>query len=297
VLEAKVTDEVKNGAPATPDPAVTPKVPTTPTSGVFSGTSEAALDPKWVDTFYRECGREVTLAYTTLNQMKNWAMTITAAALSGLAFGTASKDYPNKSMFVGVVLVYVFVLRFYVRAILCYINLLRWNRLQTDCIELNLVPRIRQGAQPKQEAELELQLREDIQHYYFEWLSPIDRKTQLFSNLKLGFGLVFALTLLFLFWGLLNLWQERLVKALFIFAVGTTLVELNDFLKSRFFDTIDASQKRKDWSKAQEIFPVPGTRGWYLASWLFVIVVSIMFAEWPAITLWLRTSFCHFCRF
>lgn len=62
------------------------------------------LDKAWVETFYRECGREVTLAYTTLNQMKNWAMTVVAAALSGLAFGSKSADYPNKYMFVGVVI-------------------------------------------------------------------------------------------------------------------------------------------------------------------------------------------------
>jgi hypothetical protein len=294
VLEAVVKDELENEPPSIQDAAeATPSRPTALTPHVSVPLTEGHLDPKWMDAFYRECGREVTLAYTTLNQMKNWAMTIAAAALSGLAFGTASASYPNKYMFVGVVLVYVFVLRFYVRAILCYINLLRWNRLQSDCIELNLSPRMRYGAEPKQKAELQRQLLEDIQQYYFEWLSPIDRKTQLFSNLKLGFGLVFALTLFFLFWGLLNLWQERLVKALFIFALGTTLVELNDFLKSRFFDTVAASHRRKDWSKAQEIFPVPGTRGWYLASWMFVIVVSIIFAEWPAISLWLRRFFCH----
>jgi len=291
-----VRDELESGKSAAPDPASTPTQPTAPPANTSSVPPGPALNLEWVDTFYRECGREVTLAYTTLNQMKNWAMTVAAAALSGLAFGTASTTYPNKYMFVGVVLVYVFVLRFYVRAILCYINLLRWNRLQSDCVELNLLPRIWYGAQPKQKSELEQQLREDIQHYYFEWLSPIDRRTQLFSNLKLGFGLVFALTLFFLFWGLLNLWQERLVKALFIFALGTTIVELNDFLKSRFFDTVAASQKRKDWSKAKEIFPVPGTRGWYLASWLFVIVLSIVFAEWPVITLWLRAAFCDICR-
>ena len=45
----------------------------------------AALDTAWIDTFYKECGREVTLAYTTLNQMKNWAMTIAAAALAAQA--------------------------------------------------------------------------------------------------------------------------------------------------------------------------------------------------------------------
>src|SRR6202035_267743 len=85
------------------------------------------LDEAWLHDFYKECGREATLAYTTLNQMKNWAMVIAAAALSGLPFGSKSSDYPTPIMFAGSVIVYTFVLRFFIRAILCYINLIRWN--------------------------------------------------------------------------------------------------------------------------------------------------------------------------
>lgn len=258
-----------------------------------SEASRSPLDGTWVDTFYRECGREVTLAYTTLNQMKNWAMTVAAAALSGLAFGTRSANYPNKYMFVGVVIVYVFVLRFYIRAILCYINLSRWNRLQSDCVELKLLPRVKDNEPPQTPLALENRFREDLQNYYFRWLSPIDRKTQLLSNLKLGFGLIFALTIFFLLWGLFDLWQERMVKALLVFCIGTTIVEFNDFFKSTFFDTVTAFQKRKTWSKVHEIFPVPGSRGWYLASWILVIALSVTFAEWPTISRWLRAFLCH----
>jgi hypothetical protein len=262
-------------------------------SSTEGGPELMPLNKQWLETFYRECGREVTLAYTTLNQMKNWAMTVAAAALSGLAFGTRSDNYPNKYMFVGVVIVYVFVLRFYIRAILCYINLCRWNKLQSDCVELTLLPRERENIPPKTQQALETQLRNDLQNYYFKWLSPIDRKTQLLSNLKLGFGLVFALTLFFLLWGLLNLWEERLVRSLLLFCVGTTIVEFNDFVKSSFFDTVTAYQERKTWSKAHEIFPVPGSRGWYLASWVFVIAVSVVYAEWPRIMQSLQNAICH----
>jgi hypothetical protein len=221
--------------------------------------------------------------------MKNWAMTVAAAALSGLAFGSSSATYPNKYMFVGVVIVYVFVLRFYIRAILCYINLVRWNKLQSACVEFRLLPRMKDNEPAKTRTALESQFKEDLQNYYFRWLSPIDRKTQLISNLKLGFGLVFALTMFFFLWGLINLWQERLVKALLFFAFGTTIVEFNDFFKSTFFDTVSAFQRRKTWSRAHEIFPVPGSRGWYLTSWIIVILLSVTFAEWPAIGGWLHT--------
>lgn len=251
------------------------------------------MDHAWIESFYRECGREVTLAYTTLNQMKNWAMMVAAAALSGLAFGARSDNYPNKFMFVGVVIVYVFVLRFYMRAILCYINLSRWNRLQSDCVELKLLHRAAPNDSSQRSVTPENRLREDIQNYYFDWLSPIDRKTQLLSNLKLGFGLIFALTIFFLLWGLLDLWHEQLVKALLVFSIGTTIVEFNDFLKSSFFDTVAAYQKRKTWSKVHEIFPAPASRGWYLASWILVIAVSVIVAEWPTISRWLDVLLCR----
>ncbi len=49
-----------------------------------AGSATGSFDDAWLHDFYKECGREATLAYTTLNQMKNWAMVIAAAALSGL---------------------------------------------------------------------------------------------------------------------------------------------------------------------------------------------------------------------
>src|SRR5437899_12327207 len=98
------------------------------------GKDQPALDDAWLRDFYKECGREITLAYTTLNQMKNWAMVIAGAVLSGLAFGSAAGTYPTKPMFIGVVIAFAFTLRFFIRAILCYINLSRWNTLQRETL-------------------------------------------------------------------------------------------------------------------------------------------------------------------
>src|SRR6266446_6903786 len=39
---------------------------------------------KWIDHFYRECGREATLANTMRIQMTNWAMVIVAAFISAV---------------------------------------------------------------------------------------------------------------------------------------------------------------------------------------------------------------------
>lgn len=242
---------------------------------------------KWLEAFYRECGREVTLAYTTLNQMKNWAMLVTAAAISGLAFGTSAAQYPNRTMLIGVVVVYTFTLRFFIRANLCYINLSRWNTLQSDCVQLMLSPKLATSGQAKTKADLVEQLRQDIQHYYHQWLSPISRKAQVFANLKLGFALLFALPLFFLIWGIAALWDNSLVKALAFFALGNTVVELNDFFKSRFFDDVQASNRRSSHGKAYEIFPAPASPGGFLAAWLVVLFATIGIASWSTIRPWL----------
>src|SRR5713101_1817071 len=88
----------------------------TPNAGLNNPpkTAGAVFDEDWLENFYKECGREVTLAYTTLNQMKNWAIVTAAAAISGLAFGTAAGKFPNVPMFTGTVIVYAFVLRFFI---------------------------------------------------------------------------------------------------------------------------------------------------------------------------------------
>src|SRR5579863_6802608 len=128
------------------------------TSGSKPDGLRVTLDEAWLHDFYKECGREATLAYTTLNQMKNWAMVVAAAALSGLPFGSKSSEYPTPIMFAGVVVVYTFILRFFVRAILCYINLVRWNVLQSDCVELKLVQwpiRVGATAEPEEKKFLD----------------------------------------------------------------------------------------------------------------------------------------------
>jgi len=248
------------------------------------------FDETWLHDFYKECGREATLAYTTLNQMKNWAMVIAAAALSGLPFGSKSSEYPTPIMFAGSVIVYTFVLRFFIRAILCYINLLRWNVLQSDCVELKLLPRTRTTPPP---AEKEQRLQEDIRHYYFEWLSPISRKDQLFENLKLGFYLLFGLSLFFVTWGAIALWQTPLVKGLTTFAVLNTALEAIDFFRSKFFDDVNAAERHRSKGKAYETFPIPKSHGAFLGGWIFNLAVSMGVAMWPKIAPALEKLRCH----
>jgi hypothetical protein len=250
-------------------------------TGVKGEGRQLILDETWLHDFYKECGREATLAYTTLNQMKNWAMVVAAAALSGLPFSSRATEYPTPMMFAGIVIVYTFILRFFVRAILCYINLVRWNVLQSDCVELRLV---RITIRPASTAEPEeAKFLRDLQAYYFEWLSPLCRKDQLFQNLKLGFYLLFGLAFFFMIWGAAVLWQSYFVRGLVTFAVLNTLLETYDFFSSKYFDNVAAHERRNGRRKMRNVFPIPHSRGAFFAGWALNVVLSSLVALWPTI--------------
>ncbi len=245
--------------------------------GARGDGGQLVLDETWLHDFYKECGREATLAYTTLNQMKNWAMIVAAAALSGLPFSGRATEYPTPMMFAGIVVVYTFILRFFIRAILCYINLVRWNVLQSDCVELKLV---RVTIHPAATVEPEEgKFLRDLQAYYFEWLSPLCRKDQIFENLKLGFYLLFGLALFFMVWGAVVLRQNYFVRGLVTFAILNTLLETYDFLTSKYFDDIAAQERRK----IRSVFPIPRSRGAFFAGWALNVVLSSIVALWPTI--------------
>jgi hypothetical protein len=249
------------------------------------------FDDNWLQSFYKEAGREATLAYTTLNQMKNWAMVVAAAALSGLPFGSRSSEYPNPIMFAGTVIVYTFILRFFVRAIICYTNLIRWNVLQNDCVQLRLLPSVSNATKNVQQRETTL--RQDIQDYYFRWLSPLSRKDQLFQNLKLGFYLLFGLALFFMFWGAIALWHSSVVKGLFTFAILNTALEIWDFSRSKYFDDPEAFARRKKSAKEPQVFPLPHSQGAFFVGWVCNVIISISVALWPAIKSTVMKVFCR----
>jgi hypothetical protein len=250
-------------------------------------TTDSEFD-KWLEKFYAEAGREVTLAYTTLNQMKNWAVLIVGAVLSAVT--AVQKLNPTGEVnelpiFVGAVIAYVFTLRFFVRAILCYINLSRWNNIQNSIVALKVAqPSPRAGSVAKTAKQLKAQLLQNIDELYFKWLAPsrLTRGTQLLANLKLGFGLLIALPLFFAFSvGLRVIPHSHFALGLTTFAVGYTIIELVDFFASSYFDTPDAAAKRH--KNPQSTFPTPTIGIRYLVLSLVNVFVSLAVAYWPEI--------------
>jgi hypothetical protein len=280
--------DTKTGTEATP-----------PTPSVTGGVVAAGAVPQqsqfttngtdfdnWLRDFYKECGREATLAYTTLNQMKNWAITVQGAIVAAVAaFGKSITLAPGESLAnalafpfaVGGTLAYVFTLRFFVRAMLCYTNLLRWNTLQTSILQAKLLPRdARPGIAPPTDAERLDSLRQNIQNYYYRWRSPIDRLKQLSSNLKLGFGILAVIPPIMLLWSAILAWDISFVRAMAAFALGATVIEGEDFFTSPFFDRPDAKERAD-----HEIFPAAGSDGAYIVRWAAVAVLCAIVALWP----------------
>src|SRR6266436_4969605 len=151
--------------------------PTAPVAAPISGSTGKAVAAdgfdQWLEHFYKECGREVTLAYTTLNQMKNWAVLIVAAVVSAVvAVQRTGLGQPQNdvAMYIGALIAYVFTLRFFVRAVLCYINLIRWNNLQRSIVAYKIAKPTSDNA--KTFRQLKDELLEKIDQLYFGWHAP-----------------------------------------------------------------------------------------------------------------------------
>ncbi|MGD0877784.1 MAG: hypothetical protein ABSA01_06520 [Anaerolineales bacterium] len=241
-----------------------------------------------VDTFYEECGREITLAYTTLNQMQNWAVGMIAASIAATV--ALTKVTPGQSNFyfeitvpilIVAVIAYVFNLRFFIRAVLCYINLTRWNTLQNDVVKYTLVQQLpHNGQHPIIKNEAREKLLDDIRLYYLEWLSPISRSTQIFLNLKLGFYLMFALPLIFMLIGIPILWSNNVVKGFSLFAVFDTILEFYDFATSKYFDT---KEKNANGKKKTSTFPIPYSEAKYFKFWILNLLICTIVVFWSSV--------------
>lgn len=277
------------------------------------------MNDKWLGEFYRECGREVTLAYTTLNQMKNWAMVVIAAYFSTVCSLFLKQDNSGDliGVVVGAVIAFVFTLRFYFRSIICYINLVRWNILQRDIISIKIdAPAPDTTVQKKinidflrwNSAQLnvmsdksssgvesdksDVKFKNDFENYYINWLSPIPRTSQIISSLKIGFALLFIIPLFVIIWGGINYWNSDIVKSVVVFCLGCVFVEFSDFYRSSIFDTPEIRNKRK---LQKDHFPTPSTTIYYIKAWVFTVLLSVSAFFWKLI--WLTLKFYIPCIF
>jgi hypothetical protein len=179
---------------------------------MVSGKYET-IDRKFLDTFYRECGREVTLAYTVLNQTNTWAITFFAAVIGSSLVGLVKKDspgsysfdYPNPFHWLYLILAWGLLLRFIQRSALALSNMYRWNKLAASVWEVAALPE-RHPLQPELNDALVLLVDELM----IRWRDPHPRGFVLWGTLKLMYIGPLVVLLGLIIWGILALPHDAL---------------------------------------------------------------------------------------
>jgi hypothetical protein len=261
-------------------PADTVEPPTAIPDDPPPGSHGGQPDSTWLHDFYKECGREITLAYTTLNQMQNWAIVIQAAIAAAVgSFARASSAGgaspstagPLMAMVVGASIGYLFTLRFFVRAVICYTNLLRWNTLQKEIVYHRL---------QRPAGHNDAKLYDAIRVYYHDWRATTSRANQLASNLKLGFSLLFLLPIASMGWGIAELPSSALIRGFVTAAILGTVLEGYHFLRDAWFDDVLAAARR---SSPRPGFPGPGGELDHVWGWVGVVAGSLLVSGLPRI--------------
>jgi len=165
------------------------------------------MERKWLESFYKECGREVSLAYNVLNQTNNWGITMAVAVVATCFLGTArikggsiNLTYPTLLQWYLVIFGWIIMVRFFVRSALGLVNMYRWNELiNSTCKVLSL---------PETYPDLPLlnrNLAKKIEAFFFNWRSPKTRWFIVWRNLKLMYLWFFIIILSLFIWGIIVL--------------------------------------------------------------------------------------------
>lgn len=191
------------------------------------------MERNWLEKFYTECGREVSLAYNVLNHSNNWGVTLASAVLAvsfigAVEFenGTATVHYPTIFHWFYIVIAWIIMLRFFARSALGLTNMYRWNKLiYASSKVLSL---------PETSPALPVYARncaKKIDAYYYRWRSPISKRKIIWQNLKLMYLWFFLIVLALFTWGLVVLERNCL------YYVGIGLFLVSTIIESIWFMT------------------------------------------------------------
>lgn len=136
------------------------------------------MERGWLEKFYTECGREVSLAYNVLNQSDTWGVTLVAAILATSFIGAVRVEngvvtllYPTSIHWFYVIGGWVIMLRFFTRSALGLVNMYRWNELIKACAKVLSLPE-GHPALPVYKRNC----AKKIDAYYLRWKSPASRR-------------------------------------------------------------------------------------------------------------------------
>ena len=180
----------------------------------------------WIQVFYTECGREVSLAYNVLNETNTWGVTLAVGLLAAgavnaveVADGQIHVLYPTVVHWFFVIVAWIVMVRFFVRSCLALANMYRWNALIDAASKILALPE----GDPNL-AVFERNFYAKLRAYFYDWRCPVPRSKIIWYSLKLMYLWFFLLLLALILWGAMVLEKDWLYwGALSLLVVPTAL--------------------------------------------------------------------------
>lgn len=189
------------------------------------------MNRSWVEKFYGECGREVSLAYNVLNHTNSWGITLTAAVLAIGVIGTVrfengsiNSTYPTVVHWFYVIVAWIIMVRFFMRSCLALTNMYRWNTLIYAASSILSLP-----DDDKDLPIFERNFIKKVKAYYYDWKSPRKPSNILWHSLKLMYLWFFIILLTLIIWGFVE------VEKSWLYLVGSLLFVVPTALEILWF--------------------------------------------------------------
>lgn len=191
------------------------------------------MEESWLEKFYTECGREVSLAYNVLNQTNSWGITLGTAFLATGLMTAVKVDgssvvviYPTRIHWYFIIFLWVIMIRFFIRSALALVNMYRWNELIYSTSKVLSVP-----ASSPERSIFERNLQKKIDAYFYRWKSPKSKYFIVWRNLKLMYFWFFIIVLALFLWGVFSLQHDLYYYIGIVAFIVLTIVELAWFSK------------------------------------------------------------------
>lgn len=208
------------------------------------------MERDWLNNFYKECGREVSLAYNVLNQTNNWAITLITAVLATGFIGSVRFDsngvmnfnYPTIYHWAFIIVAWIINIRFFMRSALALVNMYRWNTLIYAIVNVLSLPE----NHPSENA-YKKDLSKKINEYFINWRSPISKKKLIWENLRLIYLWFFLILIALFITGVILLERNIYYYIGIIFFHCATIFELVEFFRYYGFRyiKIESTNKQK----------------------------------------------------
>lgn len=194
---------------------------------------DSYLDPKWLEMFYEQVGREASLARESQRETHNWVITLAAGIFTAIfALGGNQIKYPSEIGFIGLLIITPLFFRFFVRSCLEYQIFHRWIVIRNGLDSYYFSKNNSQGL----EQQISKYLLEIISLYYFQWKAPKHFLKMIWDNFRLAYGWLFIILIALIIWGIIEQPMTLNIKYTLILFIPWMSFELISFIRYRGFN-------------------------------------------------------------